>query len=93
MSPIQSAVRQAVAASPAGWSEEDIRQAVRIGERLSILYAEHAAGQDRTEAIATVSASAKNIAAASVQGSGKVIYQSIIGAIADVASKALIAAL
>lgn len=93
MSPFQRALRQVVARSPAGWSEEDIRQAVRVGERLMVLLARQAAGEDVAEDLATVVASSKNIAARATVGPAKAFHEALVGAVAEVSSKLLIAAL
>lgn len=93
MSPFQQTFRQIVARSPLAWSEEDIRQGVRVGERLTILMAQQAAGQDVAEDLATVSASAKNIGSRASVGTAQAMHEAIVGAIAEVATRALLAAI
>lgn len=63
MSPIQQLVRQAIAKSPAGWSEEDKRQAVIAAEDLAVLTARKAAGEAVDDEILNAAAACKAIAA------------------------------
>ena len=93
MSPFQRALRQVIARSPAGWTEEDIRQAVRVGERLTVLLARQSAGDDVAEDLRTVQASSANIAARATVGPAQAFHEAIVGAVAEVSSKLLLAAL
>lgn len=93
MSPFQQALRQVIARSPVGWEEKDIRQAVRVGERLTVLMAQQAAGEDVAEDLATVSASAKNIGSRAAVATAQAMHEAIIGAVVEVSTRALLAAL
>lgn len=93
MSPIQAAVRQAIARSPAGWSEEDKRRAILAAEDLAVLTARKAAGEDVDEELLNTSAQCRAIAARAALSSAQAVHEAIIGAISEVATRALLAAL
>ena len=93
MSPIQTAIRQIIAKSPAGWSEDDKRQAVRAAEELVVLTAQKAAGQDVDEDLLHASAQCKAIVARAQIDSANAVTQAIVTAISEVATRALLAAI
>ena len=93
MSPIQQAVRQIIAKSPAGWNEEDKRQAIRAAEELVVLTARKAAGEDVEEDLLNASAQCKAIVARAEIDSANAVLQGIVTAVSEVATRALIAAL
>lgn len=93
MSPIQQLVRQAIAKSPAGWSEEDKRQAVIAAEDLAVLTARKAAGEAVDDEILNAAAACKAIAARAAISSAQAVHEAIIGAITEVSTRVLLAAL
>lgn len=94
MSPslVQQALQRVIARSPAGWSEADKLQAIRVGERYVQLLARSAAGEDVEEDLKTVKASSLNIAAGAEVGIAQALHESAIEAIAAVSARVLLAA-
>ena len=93
MSPIQQAVRNIIARSPVGWSEEDKRQAVIAAEDIAMLTTRKALGENVDDELLNATAACKAIAARAAISSAKAVHEGIITAISEIATRALIAAL
>lgn len=93
MSAISEALAGIIAKSPAGWSEADKLQAILAAEDLAVLAARSATGEDVAEELALAAASAKNIAARAAVSSARAVHEAILGAITQVAGRALLAAI